>query len=331
MSPPPTRNEVLEIARGYQPACILTAAADWDVFTALSESPRTASALASRLGTDERATTRLLDALTAMSFLVKDGDTYRVPVGVTELLSETGRDSILPMVRHQANCLRRWAQLSTVMQTGGPAVREPGPRGEAADQEAFIGAMHNVSAPVADRLVSEIGPPSFQHMLDIGGASGTWTLAFLRAMAQATATIFDLPHVIPMAQQRIEASSLRERIHLASGDFYTDELPAGADLVWLSAIAHQNSRAQNQTLFRKIHDALAEGGLLLIRDLVMDESHTHPPGGTFFAINMLVGTDAGGTYSFDEYREDLMVAGFAGIEQIRKDAWMDAIIQARKP
>ena len=315
-------DDVLDMARSYRSACVVAAAVDLDVFSALSNGERTASTLATELGTDLRATAALLDALAAMELLEKQGAKYSVSPDVAEILTETHPRSVLPMVRHQANCLRRWVQLPHVVQSGQPADRTPSLRGEAADQAAFIGAMHNVSGPVADKLVAELGPPRFRHLLDIGGASGTWTIAFLRAIPDATATIFDLPDVIPMARKRITDAGLTERVTLSEGDFYTDTLPTGSDFVWLSAIVHQNSREQNRELYAKIHRALADQGTLMIRDVVMDNSRTHPAAGAMFAINMLVATEGGGTYTFDEFHEDLRVTGFVDVKLLCRDEFI---------
>jgi cyclopropane fatty-acyl-phospholipid synthase-like methyltransferase len=190
--------------------------------------------------------------------------------------------------------------------------------------------MHNVSGPVADVVLVDLGELSFQHLLDIGGGSGTWTIAFLRQTPHAVATLFDLPEVVAMARQRLASVGLSNRVTLATGDFYADPLPTGADLALLSAIAHQNSRAQNRVLFSKVHTALTDGGRLLIRDVVMDDAHTHPPAGALFAVNMLVATEGGGTFSLTEFREDLEAAGFRDVKLLRADPWMDSFVMAAK-
>ena len=92
--------------------------------------------------------------------------------------------------------------------------------------------------------MERLSPLRFQRLLDIGGASGTWTIAFLRAVPEATAVLFDLPQVMPLARERLTRAGLADRVSLVAGDFYTDDLPGGADFAWLSAIAHQNSRAR---------------------------------------------------------------------------------------
>ena len=325
-----TEDEILDIAKGYQKATLLFAAADLDLFSTLNKKPMTAEALSAELDTDYRATSVLLDALVAMALLTKQNTKYSVTPAAADLLCETKTQSILPMVRHHANCLRRWVQLPQITKAGNPAESSPSIRGQAADNAAFIGAMENVSRPVADQIIEKLQPLSFRHLLDIGAASGTWTIAFLNALPKASATLFDLPDVIPMAKKHIARAQLSDRVKFVPGDFYSDDLPPGADFAWLSAIAHQNSRSQNRDLFAKIYRALKPQGTLVMRDIVMEESRTQPPAGALFAINMLVATQGGGTCTFEEYRSDLLNAGFKNITLIAPDEFMNSLIHAEK-
>ena len=325
-----TADELLEMVRGFQAACVITAAADLDLFTALGDKPTTAGRLAQRIEADPRATAVLLDALAALELLVKRGELYEVPADIGELLSGDSPTNVLAGVRHQGNCLRRWDQLARVVQTGQPARREPSIRGEAGDCESFISAMDSFSGPMVSQIVERLSPLRFQRLLDIGGASGTWTIAFLRAVPEATAVLFDLPQVIPLARERLARAGLADRVSLVAGNFDTDELPGGADFAWLSAIAHQNSRTQNRFLYRTICSALVPRGTLAIRDVVMDASRTQPLAGALFAVNMLVGTEGGGTFTFDEFREDLTTAGFAEVRLVYQGDAMDSLIQAKK-
>jgi precorrin-6B methylase 2 len=331
MTKPLTVEELLERVRGFQAACIIVAAAELDLFTAFEGRPASAAALAGRVKADPRATAVLLDSLVALGLLRKKGNMYEVPSDVAELLTEDSPVNVLPAVRHQGNCLRRWAQLARVAKTGRPAVREPSIRGAAGDCESFIGAMHNFNESIAPQIIQRLSPLRFQRMLDIGGASGTWTIAFLLAVPDATAVLFDLPEVIPQARRRLTRAGLADRVTLVAGDFSTDELPGGADFAWLSAIVHQNSRAQNRALYAKIHSALVAGGTLVIRDIVMDASRTQPPAGALFAVNMLVGTEGGGTFTFEEFQEDLKSVGFTDVKLVHQDDAMSSLIRARKP
>jgi hypothetical protein len=323
-------DDLLALARNYQEAAVLTAAAELNLFSALSSAPATTIELARVTQCDPRGLSLFLDALAALRLLEKSGDAYALAPGLGAFLTPEGAQSVLAMMQHQASCLRRWAQLARVVQTGQPAARIPGVRGEAGEQEAFIGAMHNISAPAADKVIRAIQPLQFQHLLDIGGASGTWTIAFLRACPKARATLFDLAPVSAMARQRLARVGLAEQVRLVAGDFMADPLPAGADLAWVSAIVHQNSRNQNRMLFGKVFAALVPGGRIAIRDILMDENRTRPVMGALFALNMLVATEGGGTFTFSELREDLESAGFGQVAVARRDDGMNSVVLARK-
>ena len=326
-----TPDGLLELGRSYQFAAVYAAAADLELFDALAGGMLTAKQLTRRLRCDPRSLVILLDALVALRLLTKRAGRYSLPAGAATFLTSDGPRSILAMAQHQANCLRNWAQLAKVVKTGRPAKRMPSVRGADGDAAAFIGAMHNVSAPVANNVIRDVKPLRFHHLLDIGGASGTWTIAFLRACPSARATLFDLPHVIPMAQRRLRRAGLSHRVRLVPGDFMRDSLPQGADLAWVSAIVHQNSRVQNRALFAKIFQALTPGGRIAIRDILMKETRTQPVAGALFAVNMLVATEDGGTFTFGELRKDLATAGFTKATVLRQDEGMNSIVAAEKP
>jgi predicted O-methyltransferase YrrM len=146
-----------------------------------------------------------------------------------------------------------------------------------------------------------------------------------------TATLFDRPAVIPIARERLAEAGMLSRVRLAAGDFYLDELPGGHDLAMLSAIIHQNSPAQNVELFRKVYRALVSGGRLIIRDHVMEPGRTRPKAGAIFAVNMLVNTEGGSTYTFDEIENGLEEAGFIKARMLHSGEQMDALIEAFKP
>ncbi len=311
-------------------ACVLGAAAELDLFTLLAHQPATAAELAERIGANLRCTEVLLDAAVSLGLLDKAEGAYRTPAPLVPLLTMGAEQTVLPMLLHRMNILRGWTELAWTAKTGVPFPRRASIRGPIADREAFVAAMHTASGPIADEIVAAWGPPPFRHLLDVGGASGTWTLALLRAAPDARATLFDLPDAIAQATGRIGRAGCADRVTLAPGDFYRDELPKGADLAWLSAIVHQHSRSDNRELFRKIHRALEPGGTIAIRDVVMSPDHTQPTFGALFAINMIVNTEGGGTFSFAELAEDLQAAGFVDPQLALKTDTMSSIVTAKK-
>lgn len=329
--PSPERQRILEMTSGFMPACVVGAGAELNVWSVLDGDRLTAREAAERLEADLRATTMLLDALAALGLLDKQADRYSVPDSLAAWLFEESPETVLPMLRHRMNILRGWAQLAWTVRAGIPAPQQGSIRGPAADRAAFVAAMHSVSGPVADELVARLGPPQFTHLLDVGGASGTWTLAFLRTTPDARATLFDLPDAVEQARRRISESDAAGRVDLVPGDFYTDPLPTGADYAWVSAIVHQHSRERNRALFGKVYDALAPGGRIGIRDVVMQADKVQPVEGALFAINMLVNTETGGTFSFAELAADLQAAGFIEPELRVEDPAMNSVVEAVKP
>ena len=326
----PDRDQILEMSGGFMSACLVGAAAELDLFSILAEQPMTAQTLADRLAADRRATPILLDAVAALGLLEKQGDFYSVPAGLKPLLTEGSPETLLPGILHRMNVLRAWSQLAWVTKAGIPCPRQASIRGAAADRAAFVAAMHVYSGPAADDLVARLGPPKFKHLLDVGGASGTWTLAFLRAAPGTRATVFDLPDAVSQARRRIATTEFAQRIELVAGDFYVDDLPGGADFAWVSAIVHQHSREHNRRLFAKVYAALEPGGTIAVRDIVMEPCRTRPRHGALFAINMLVNTDTGGTFTFDELAADLQAAGFANPELTQKSDDMSSVVSATK-
>lgn len=326
-----TAESLFELTNGYQAACVVMAAAELDAFSVLAAGPRTAEELAAAVQGDVRATTILADALAALGLLVKHDGTYSPAAGTAETLTADGARSILPMLRHRANCMRSWGQLAAVVRSGRAADDIPSILGDEADLRSFIEAMAVTNREAAPALVNSLELPAFEHLLDLGGGPGTWTIAFLRKYPSVRATLFDLPDVIPIARRHLEAAGLLDRVRLVGGDFMADAaLPSGADLAWVSAIVHQNSREENRALFRKVHRALAPAGHILIRDMVMDATHTQPVAGALFAVNMLVRTPGGGTYSLEELSQDLGEAGFRDADVVRGARDMDSVVRAVK-
>jgi hypothetical protein len=319
-TPSATPEALLGLVRRFTESRILMSAARLDVFTLLSDAGLTAADVAERLQATLRGTTVLLDALTAMGLLDKDEGRYRCPPGLVAALSAESPTSVLPMVLHSDGMWQRWSSLTDIVRRGPDAGRGPSFTDEdGARQAAFVGAMHAIGRRLAGPLAAEIAPGPARRLLDVGGALGTYTQAFLEASPALHATLFDLPPVIELARRRLAAVNLRERVTLVAGDFYRDELPAGHDLALLSAIIHQNGPEQNAALYGKVRRALDPGGRLVIRDHVMSPDRTRPRSGALFAVNMLVGTPEGGTYTFDEIRDGLAAAGFERIRLLRED------------
>lgn len=326
------QEDLLRLSRNFMESRVLLSGAELRLFTILSRETLSAPELAARTGAEVRPLTILLDALAAMGLLEKRNGAYGCPESLSRLLSEDSPGTIAPMILHTANLWPRWSGLTDIVKGGKDAAKSmAAPFQDASELKAFIGAMHVVAEPLAPKIVAAVRPGTARSLLDVGGASGTYTIAFLEAVPGMRATLFDRPPVIEMARERLGKAGLLDRVTLAAGDFYGDEFPPGHDLAFVSAIIHQNSTAQNIDLYGKIFRSLERGGRIVIRDHIMAPDRTRPRSGTLFAVNMLVGTAGGNTYTFEEIQGDLTRSGFTRIALLKEGENMDGLIEAFRP
>jgi len=321
---------IIAEARSFMKSRVILTAAELDFFTFLDKKPAAAKEIAKQLGLDVRAATRVLDCLIALGLLQKNSDLYQ-NTETGAYFSANHPETVLPVIMHWNHLWTSWSELTNIVKKGTDKESSAGVRFNDAEMKAFVGAMHVIAHNLSREIADAYDLKPYKRLLDIGGASGTYTTAFLKKNPHMKAIIFELDDVIPLAQERLKAEGLSKRTELIAGDFYLDELPKGCDLALLSAIIHQNSDKDNLHLYERVFRALEPGGTVLIRDHVMDESRTNPPAGTLFAINMLVNTRDGDTYTFQEIKESLEKAGFVNVKLIRTGEKMDCLVEARKP
>ena len=330
MNNPANPQEILALSRNFMDCRVLLTGAELNIFMHLTDSTSSKN-LAKKHGWHERPLTVLLDALTAMGLVIKKDGLYRTDPSLLPFLRSDSPQTVLPMIRHAATIWKNWSNLTRIVtETGGVESSSSGFENPE-DQKAFIGAMHVVARARAPQIIKAINPGSARRLLDVGGASGTYTIAFLEASPDMSGTLFDLPNVVDMGRERIKEAGLMDRVSIIAGNFYTDSLPPGHDLALVSAIIHMNSAEQNVDLYKKIFDALVPGGRIVIRDHVMKPDKTAPKSGALFAINMLVGTPGGGTYTYEEIKSGLAAAGFENVQLIQEEDQMMGLVQAYRP
>ena len=72
----------------------------------------------------------------------------------------------------------------------------------------------------------------------------------------------------------------------------------------------------DELLLRRCRRATAPGGRLVIREFILDESRAIPPRAALFALNMLVATRDGNSYTESEYAAWMREAGYARVERL---------------
>ncbi len=302
--------------RGYQESRVMLTALELNVFTAVGGGG-TAGEVAQKVSTDPRSTEMLLNALVAMGLLTKQQDVYRNTPAAARYFAEGSKDNARPGLIHVANIWHRWSTLTDAVRAG-TAVRhqEMGERGDDWTRP-FIAAMHRNAAERAPLVVETVGTSGVERLLDVGGGSAAYSIAFAKANERLHATVFDLPAVLPIAQGHIDEAGLTARVETRAGDLRRDQFGKDFNLVLVSAICHMLGPVENQDLLRRCFEALAPQGRLVIQDFILESDKTAPKQAALFALNMLVGTPAGSTYSAEEYTAWLQTAGFQEVRHTR--------------
>lgn len=319
---------LLELASGFQASRVLLSAIELDLFGLLAAGPRSSAEVARALPADPRGTERLLNALVALGLLTKtEGRFANGPAAAAHLTP--GGSGLAEGLKHWAHLWESWGDLTEAVRRGGTVRRPPvGERG-AAWLEAFIAAMHWRAVQHAPVVAGMLDLTGVRSALDVGGGSGGYAMALVRARPGLRATVLDLPAVLPLTARYVAAAGLAEAISLRAGDYTTDGLGEGFDLVLFSAILHSNTPSENAALLRRAAAALAPGGWLVIQDFLPDAERTAPLFPVLFALNMLVGTPGGDTYTEAEIRAWMAGAGIGGVER-RETPFGSSLLTGRR-
>ncbi|MBU2645849.1 methyltransferase [bacterium] len=303
--------ELNRYIRSFMESRLVLTAVELDLFTALG-SGSTAEKVAAQLETDPRATESILNALVAIELLTKEGNSYRNTDLTADYLVAGARHDSRSATLHPAKLWHRWSTLTDCVKAGTNVAKDSGERNREQTM-AFIAAMHKNAGFRGKMTVQQLDLEDVQHILDLGGGSGAYTIAFLQQKPDLTATLFDVPEVIPLSEAYIADAGLSERVTFVAGDMIKDPLGEGYDLVWVSAICHMWGPEENRNLIKRVYEALDPGGQIIIQDFVLDDQKTAPRFGAIFALNMLVNTRSGSSYSRAEYETWMRAAGFEQI------------------
>ena len=315
--------------RGFQESRVLLTAVELDLFTAVGSGAR-ADEVSARTGSSPRATEMLMNALVAMGWLTKQARVFSNSSFSKRYFVAGSADDWRAATMHLAHLWRTWSTLTKCVRAGTSVLhQEAAERGEEWTH-AFIAAMHRNARARAPLVVGAVGTEDVTRMLDVGGGSAAYTIAFASASENLQVDLLDLAEVLPIAQDHIEKAGLAGRIRTREGDLCADKFGESYDLVLVSAICHMLGADENQDLLKRCFEALARKGRVVIQDFILEPDRTAPKSATLFALNMLVGTRAGSTYTEAEYAAWLRAAGFEDVRHVRLPGPSGLIIGRRE-
>ncbi len=310
-----TPERIMQFAWGYVPTLVLEAAVKHHVFDTLDAGPKTVAEVSAATGASQRGLTAIMNALVGLGFLVKDShDRYANGAEASTFLVSTKPAFHGGFIRHTSeHLIPQWLHLNEIVATGKP--------GHSVNQEAegsdffekFVTDIFPLSYPAAQALArhrnaGESNAPVY--VLDLAAGSGVWGIAQAQSSPLVQVTAVDWPGVIPVTQKTVARFGLSEQFSFIEGDLMEADFGSGYNLATLGHILHSEGVARSKALLAKTFKALAAGGTIAIQEFLVNADRTGPVNGLFFAVNMLVNTDTGDTYSFDEISAWLTESGF---------------------
>ena len=309
---------IIEMVWDFAPPMVLEAAVRHRVFDTLDEGPKTLEQVAAETGCSVRGLRAILDALTGMNFLRNaDGQYSLTPESSTFLVSSRPAYYGGYVTHISRMLIPQWLHLNEIVLTGKPD--RPGMQNEETARffcefvEDLFPLNYPAAKALADHLAPELESPSTGgtvKVLDVAAGAGVWGVAFAQKIRAAEVTAVDFPAVAHLAMKSARRFGVADRYRIIEGDMFDVDFGAGYSVAVLGHVLHCEGEARARRLLRKVFDALAPGGTIAIAEFNPDEDRTGPVLPLIFAVNMLVNTEEGDTYTFGHISNWLREAGF---------------------
>jgi acetylserotonin N-methyltransferase len=333
----PDPSVVLDLLLAFRRSKTMFAAVSLGLFDALESGPQPLAALARSMNLNEDALERLLDACVGLQLLERHGSDYQNTPAASTYLCHQSPSRLTGYINYSnAVMWKLWANLEDAIREGTNRWQQTfgwdGPifshffRTEDAQREFLMG-MHGYGLISSPHVVAAFDLGRFRRLVDLGGATGHLAIAACLRYPDLRAVVFDLPGTIPLAREIVGASPVADRVELAAGDFFRDELPE-ADLYALGRILHDWSEAKIHALLHRMIDRLPPGGAVLIAEKLLDEDKCGPDWAQMQHLNMLTCTE-GRERTLSEYEALLKQVGFSDVKGVPTRSPLDAVLAVK--
>jgi ubiquinone/menaquinone biosynthesis C-methylase UbiE len=313
-------------------ALALSAAVDLDVFTSISQGKKTSAAIAKSLGLSQRGVERLLDALTGIGYTTKRGTQYGLTPIADTFLVRTKHTYMGAMTKETQMTLPLWMQLADVIRSGKPAAAVNSDEGRKFFPE-LVKAIFPMTYQGALGLVHSLPKAKLKkisRVLDVAAGSGAWSLPFAQANPATRVTAVDYPEVTRITREYAQVFGLGDRYDYLEGDLrQIDFGNEQYDVVILGHIIHSEGEKWGRDLIQKSYRALKPGGMLVIAEMIPNDSRTGPAFPLLFGLMMVVATDEGDVFTMAQYKQWLKQAGFKGLKLVKVEAPSPLIVATR--
>ena len=312
----PSPSSVFDTLQAYQRSVALRGGIDLDLFTAIGEGNTSLSAIAKRIQASEKGTRVLCDFLTMMGFLVKQGGDYTLTPDSAAFLDRRSPAYMGTMANFLMNpqVAGMLEDITAVIRHGGALPSDHG----ALEPEhpmwvEFARSMAPLMQMPADMIAKIFAGSNPIKVLDISAGHGVFGIAFARHNPKAKVVGLDWANVLEVAKENAAKAGVADRYSTIAGSAFDVDLGSGYDIILIPNFLHHFDPATNEKLLRKVHAALAPGGIAVTPDFIPNEDRVSPQRDAMFSMQML-GTPAGDAYTFSELDKMFHNAGFARSE-----------------
>ena len=275
--------QISALTYGFIASKALFAALDLDLFTKIAKGTTTVSALADATGTAPNRLRTLLTALKTIGLVSEgEGNFTNAPATATYLVSGAPGDFrdylrvvnggfLYEGLRHLERSMRGERIFPDKGFYEGIVYSEGGVGGP-----AFSSAQHAGSLGPARLMARREDLGGATKLLDVGGGSGAYTLAFLKQNPKLQATILDFPETTETARRYAIEAGMSDRVTYIQGNALTTEWPPEQDVVLMSYVWSAVGGDDIRTLAHCAFQALKPEGLVLVHDFMVNDQHEGP-------------------------------------------------------
>jgi 3-hydroxy-5-methyl-1-naphthoate 3-O-methyltransferase len=316
---PRGRARLMQMSWAFAAPLMIEAGLQIGLFDLIEREPRTIDEVATATGASPRALAILMEALAGLELLSREGSGRfgLTADSATFLVSSKPESNLGGLFRHiRSQVLPNWLELGDVVRTGRPSKRRSDqPANGNAYFAAFVEGLLPLGWPAATALAEHLNIRD-GSVLDIGAGSGVYSIPFAVRASDVKIVAIDLPEVLRVTRRIAARYGVADRLQTIEGDMATVDFGRGHRVAAFGQILHSYDAAGNRALIKKAFDALAPGGTLAIAEFLIDHDRSGPLSSLIFAANMLVNTERGSTYSFDDIRGWLAETGFVQIRSL---------------
>ena len=294
----------------------LKAAIELEVFTAIGEGNATAAEIAKRCQASEKGIRVLCDYLTTMEMLTKQGDRYALTLDSSVFLDKRSPAYLGSATEFLCSPMltEGFRQMTEAVRKGGTAIEGDGTIGpDHPIWVKFARGMAGLMSMPAQLMAKLVDPNADRKLkiLDIAAGHGLFGIAFATHNKQVEVTALDWKAVLEVAKENAQKAGVGDRYKTIEGSAFDVDFGSGYDLVLLTNFLHHFDPPTCETLLRKVHTALADGGRAVTLEFVPNDDRVTPPEVAQFSMVMLVGTPSGDAYTFRELEQMFANAGFS--------------------